>query len=258
MKLLDKLEKKLGRFSIHNLTLIIIIGQVLFFFAMRAGLVSFRDISISYPDIINGQVWRVISFIFIPPTFNPVFVIFNWYLFYLMGNSLEHYWGAFHYNIFILISVILTNLVAFAFRYNIDTNIYLESSIFLAFAFLYPNYQLRLFFILPIKVKWLALLTWVLYAWTFIFGHNANKLLIVASLLSFFIFFYKDLYFKIRYKKNNVIKKIENEAVKNKPVHTCALCGITDKDDPYMDFRYCSKCNPEKCYCEDHLHDHEH
>lgn len=257
MRLLDKLEKKLGKYSIHNLTLIIIVGQVLFYFAIMRDLINISDISISYDHILKGQIWRIFSFIFIPPTLNPVFAVFGWYLFYLMGNSLDHYWGTFHYNVYILISIILTNLVALVFG-SVVSNVYLQSSVFLAFAFLYPDFQVRLFFIIPVKVKWLALLTWILYSWTILFGDIVSKLLIVASLTSFLLFFYKDLYFKIRYRRKKILNKFEKEIEKSKTVHKCAVCGITDKDDPYMDFRYCSQCQPEKCYCEDHIHNHGH
>lgn len=258
MKLLDSLEIKLGRYSIKNITLIIVICQSIVFFAMLGNLISIDDLSLTYQKIGQGQIWRVISFLFIPPTLNPIFVLFNWYFFYLMGTSLEHYWGTFHYNIYILIGIILTNLLAFVLNINITTNIYFESSIFLAFAFLNPNFQLRLFFLIPVKIKWFALLIWIGYIWTIVTGSYAGKLLIVVSLLNFFIFFFKDIYYKIRYRKNRVKERINSELTKNKPLHTCSQCGVTDKDDPYMEFRYCSKCSPERCYCEEHINNHDH
>lgn len=258
MKLLDKMENKLGKYSIKNVTLIIIICQVIAYFAIIGGLMEASDLSISYTRILQGQIWRAITFISIPPTLNPFFIIFSWYLFYSMGSTLEHYWGTFHYNMYLLIGIVLTNAFSFLLKMDVYSNAFFQSSVFLAFTFLHPNYQLRLFFILPIKIKWLALLTWLAYLWVVVTGHFAYKMLVIVSVTNFFLFFYKDLYFKIRYRKNRVKQSINKDKIKNTPVHICKECGITDKDDPYMVFRYCSLCEPKQCYCEDHIHDHNH
>lgn len=258
MKLMNKLEKKLGRFAIKRLTLVIIFGQIALFFALRAGWLKQGDIYISYAMIKNGEIWRTFLYIFLPPSNNPVWVMFSWYIFYLMGSNLEDSWGELHYNIYILISIILTNFVALFFGYTIGTNIYLQSSIFLAFAFLNPDFKLMLFFVIPLKIKWIALFTWLTYLYTVVFGSSGEKLLIVASLINFAIFFYKDIYYKLRHKKTAIKQDLEQKKEDLKPIHKCATCGITEKDAPYMDFRYCSLCEPVSCYCEEHIINHTH
>lgn len=258
MRLLDRLEKKLGKYSIHNLSFIIILGQVVVFFANMFGMISLEFLSLSYEKILTGQVWRVITFIFIPMNLSPIWIIFAWYLFYLMGSSLEHYWGTFHFNIYILIGVIFANIVAFLTRIPIGANMYIKTSVFLAFAFLYPNYPLRLFFVISVKVKWLALITWAMYAWIVLTGHLMLKLLVLASVTNFLLFFTKDIIYKIKHRHRVIKHHSEKKIAKSKPLHTCYKCGITDKDDPFMDFRYCSECQPVQCFCEDHINDHEH
>lgn len=252
------MKNKLSKLVINNLTIVIIGGQILTYLAINAGYISYSHLSLNYSLITSGEFWRIISFLFIPPTSSPVWSIISWYILYLMGSNLEHYWGASHYNLYILLAVILTNVTALLFNLSVGTNYYLQSSIFLAFAFLNPNFQVRLFFIIPVKIKWIAMATWVLYLWALLFGSNGAKLLLVASLTNFLIFFMKDIYYKIKYRGNSLKHKIEKEVIKKRPTHTCVTCSKNDIEFPYLDFRYCSLCKPEKCYCEDHINNHNH
>lgn len=252
------MKKKQNNIAIKNLTLTIIIGQVLVYLAINAGLISYNFLALSYTNILNGEFWRVISFLLIPPTTSPVWAMISWYILYLMGNNLENYWGEHNYTIYILVAVILTNIVAFLFNIYVGTNYYLQSSIFLAFAFLNPNFQVRLFFIIPVKIKWIAIFNWVLYTWTLLTGSSGEKLLIIASLTNFMIFFSKDIIHKIRYRGHSVKTKIEVKVSESKPKHICKVCQKNDKTNPHMEFRYCSKCSPEQCYCEEHILNHTH
>ncbi|MBN2617000.1 MAG: hypothetical protein JXR64_01670 [Spirochaetales bacterium] len=251
------MNKFLNKLIIKNLTAVIIIGQAIIYVAINSKFLHPEWLSLSYNKILNGEVWRVISFLFLPPSTSPILAIISWYILFLMGLNLEHYWGEKHYNLYILTAVILTNITAFVFNLSIGTNYYLQSSIFLAFAFLNPNFQVRLFFLIPVKIKWIAIVNWLLYLWILITGSTGEKLLIVASLLNFGIFFTKDIYIKIKYRGKIVKKHLEKKINENKPLHTCSICGRNDIDNPHLSFRYCSKCNPEKCYCEDHIN-HEH
>lgn len=252
------MKKRLNGFAIKNLTLFIIIGQIAVYLAMNAGLITHGMLALNYGDILNGQVWRVISFLLIPPTTSPVWAMVSWYILFLMGSNLENYWGELHYTIYILVAVVLNNLVAYIFNLYIATNYYLQSSIFLAFAFLNPNFQVRLFFILPIKIKWIAIINWVLYTWVLLTGGLGERLLIVASLANFIIFFGKDLFFKIRYRGKSVKSKIEMKVAEKTPSHTCVICSRNNLTNPHLEFRYCSKCTPEQCYCEEHVEGHIH
>lgn len=247
-----------NRFYIKNLTLVIIFAQVISFFLIYSRIIPYSLLTLNPSLVIKGEIWRVLSFVVLPPGTNPIWVLFSWYIFYLMGSSLENYWGEFKFNLYILISILLTNITSFVFNVEIVTNDNIRNSIFLAFAFLYPNFQIMLFFILPIKVKWIALITWVLYGVQFFLGGLTVKLLLLGAVLNFLLFFTKDLYYKLRYGKRIITTKINKKIKESTHFHKCDICGVSDKDYPTLEFRYCSLCNPHKCICENCLQNHKH
>ena len=256
MSLLDKLEKKLFKYAIPDLTIVLLVGQIAFFLLEYTDTLSLEYMTLTGRDVFSGQYWRLLSFLFIPVTDSIFWAFFAWYLYYLYGTALERAWGAFRYNIYLLLSYVFTVAIALVFPDTVLTNTYLYLSIFLAFAYLYPDFQLLIFFILPVAVKWLALLQWIGYAFLLIFGAWPTKILILASIGNFLIFFGEDLRLRVKQgfrRKKGVAQKAKRA---EKPFHVCSVCGVTDKDDPKMDFRYCSHCG-DKCYCMDHLATHE-
>src|SRR5512144_1586486 len=189
MSLIDKLDRKFRRYAVHNVTTYLIVGQVIFFLFVLSGR-FILDRVVLIPELVRaGEWWRLITFLFIPPLTNPIFAFFAWYLFYLMGNALEGHWGAFRYNLFLLTGYIVTVAVTFLFPFSAATNIFIGGSVFLAFAYLYPDFQLYLFFIVPVKIKWLALLTWIGYAYQLLVGSWSTRVLVLASISNFLLFF---------------------------------------------------------------------
>ena len=263
MALLDKLERIFGRFAISNLSLYLIIGQVFVLFASMFQLLDPRLLTFA-PVLATelGQWWRIITFMLIVPMpgslIGYVFLAFGWYLFYLMGNALESHWGTFRYNLYLFISYSLTVGLAFITPGQPVTNLFILGSVFLAFAYLNPDFELVLFFILPVKIKWLALLTWAINTALFFMGGLATKLQIGASVLSFFLFFGRDMMLSARYRKRKMTKAAERAAAQEEPRHRCYVCGKTDRSHPELDFRYCSKCAGDQCYCPEHIHNHSH
>jgi len=257
MSLLDKLERKLRRYAISNVTLYLIIGQVLFFlFAISGRFVLERVVLI--PDrVLMGEWWRLITFLFIPPLTNPIFAFFAWYLFYLMGSALESHWGAFRYNLFLLIGYIVTVAVSFIMPLYPATNLFIGGSVFLAFAFLFPDFQLYIFFIIPIKIKWLAFITWIGYAYELLVGSWSIRLLVLASITNYFLFFGKDIIWRMKTGSRRMTMQVQRYAATKEPFHKCTICGITDLSHPQMEFRYCSECGGLG-YCTDHIMKHEH
>lgn len=258
MSLLDKLEKKYRRFGIPNLTLNLVIGQSLIYILMMTGRINVNILLLVPARVLQGEVWRLLSFLIVPPRTHPIFIFFALYLFYLMGTSLENYWGTFRYNIFLLIGYVATVTVSFLTPYYPATNVFLGGSVFLAFATLNPNFELALFFILPVKIKWLALLTWVGYFFQMIFGSWSTRLMVLASICNYLIFFGRDIAARIRSHRWRMEREAREFSRSKQPIHTCVVCGITDKDDPDMTFRYCTKCAGTPCYCSQHIHNHEH
>jgi hypothetical protein len=258
MKLLDTLDRKFGRYAVHNVTLYLILGQVLFFVFAMSGRFYLERILLIPDSVLMGEWWRLITFLFIPPLPKyPIFAFFVWYLFYLMGTALEGHWGAFRYNVFLLVGYMVTVAVSFIMPQYPATNVFIGGSVFLAFAFLYPDFTLYIFFILPVKIKWLALLTWIGYAYAVLFGSWDTRLFVLASISNFLLFFGRDILWRIKTGKRKMAAQAMQFSGKREAFHTCATCGITDLSHPQMEFRYCPDCGGLG-YCTDHIMDHQH
>jgi hypothetical protein len=265
MSILDKLERVLGRFAIRNLALYLVIGQVFVFlaFLMQVLRVDVLERMLYAAAALKvGEWWRVITFMFIPPfpgsTMGYVFLAFGWYLFYMMGSALESHWGAFRFNAFLFISYAITIALSFVVPYSQIANGYILGSVFIAFAYLYPEYELVLFFILPVKIKWLALLSVAVGAFEFITGGLAVRMQIIGPVITFLIFFGADILRTIRHGQRTAARRAQREAQAAEPRHVCFVCGKNDITHPQLDFRYCSKCAGDQCYCPDHIQNHAH
>lgn len=258
MKFSKQTERKLERFAIPNLTLYLASGQAI---ALVLGMAQpgFGSILVLSPQhVLAGEWWRLLTFLFSPPAGNPFFALFTLYLFYFMGTALEAHWGRLRYNLYLLIAYAMTVAVAFLFPYSVATNLYIDGSVFLAFAYLYPDYELLLFFVLPVRIKWLALLTWLFYGWQIVTGYWPSRLAVLAAILNFLLFFGADIVQRVRYGHRRMRSQAAAAARRNEARHVCTVCGITDKTHPTMDFRYCSKCEPPVAYCTEHLRSHAH
>ena len=263
MSLIHRLERRFGRFAIPNLTGILIIGQVaLYFLAMVREDLALDRVLLVPELVLQGQVWRLVTFLFTPPTTNPLFAMIFWSLMYLFGTSLEQYWGSFRFNVFLLLGYLANVAAAFIAHFAgeavITSNAYLYSTIFLAFARLYPDFVLNIMFILPVKVKWLALLMWLSLGYALLVGSWTSKLLIIASVLNYLLFFGREHVgeWKQVQRRRSYQAKATRAAATAK--HRCSVCGLTSDDSPKTLFRYCSKCSGQQGYCPDHIHDHEH
>lgn len=279
MNWLDKLERKLGRFAIPNLTVYLLIGYVIGFGVMYLMPEMVGYLTLEPALILRGQVWRLISWVLIPPTTNLISLVFLVLLYYSLGTALERTWGSFRYNVYIFSGLLFTVLAVFGlytfyyFRYGVEVPLsvigligtnYITMSIFLAFAAIYPNMEVMLYFILPIKMKWMALVYVVLAGYDFINGGIGIRVAIGASLLNFVIFFLSTRNFK-RFGPREQARKAKfkkqsrpHMTYTNGAHHRCAVCGRTELDDPCLEFRFCSKCNGNYEYCQDHLFTHEH
>ena len=271
---LDKMERRFGRYAIRNLTMYLLAGYAIGYllsFTMPQLLTYF---TLEPALILKGQVWRLLSWVIIPPNDNIIFVIFMMLLYYSLGNTLESYWGAFRYNVYIFSGILFTVIAAFIVNGLIGgitgfgslySTYYINMSIFLACASIMPDYQLLLYGIIPIKMKWLAVLDVVLLAVDAVQGGLIIRIVIIASLLNFIIFFFCNRNLRghspkqaaRRKKFQKQISRPQNQYAGGAK-HRCAVCGRTELDDPTLEFRYCSKCNGNYEYCQDHLFTHEH
>lgn len=259
------LQRILGWAAIPNVTLWIVALQVVTYLAVylpaRGG---------APPDVVDrlllvpervwaGEWWRLFAFLLLPPLTNPFFAFFAWYLFWLFGTSLEGSWGTFRYNLFLWIGWLATVLAALLTGQPAVTNAFLGTSVFLAFATLCPEFELRLFFLLPIRIKWLAWLTGMVLLWSFTTGTWDVRVTVLASVFNYLLFFAADLRDRIRHG----FRRMRSDAVRMarpQPTyfHKCCICGITDRTHPEAEFRYCSQCDGHPCYCAEHLRSHDH
>ena len=259
MRLLDQLERRFGWLAVPNITLVLIAGQALVFGLMLTGSIDPRLLVLTNETLWSGEVWRAFTFILMPPPVgHPIFVAFAWYIFFIMGTALERQWGTFRFNLFIWVGLIATVGAVAIVPGAIGTNVFVAGSVFLAFAFLNPNFELLLFFILPVQIKWFALITWLGYGWALLTGSWGVRLIVLASVLNFILFFGRDILHILKAKRRREAYQAQHRKEKNEPFHRCHTCGITDQSHPQMQFRYCSSCEGDYAYCEEHLRNHEH
>lgn len=283
MKFIDKLERKFGRFGIPNLTIYMIVCYVIGYALMivNPGILNWLSLEPAY--ILRGQVWRLVTWVLYPPSTSGVlwFAIAVLFFYYPIGTSLERTIGTFKYTLYILSGVVFTILGAFILYFllggnvlvgNVFSTYYISLSTFLAYAMCYPDMQVLLMFIIPVKMKWMAIFYVVIVVYEMIQYIMAGKwylvIPIVASLLNFIIFYFGTKDFS-RYNPKEVHRRNEFRRAMEPQgrmksgggavtKHKCAICGRTELDDPNLEFRFCSRCNGNYEYCQDHLFTHTH
>ena len=282
MNFLNKMERKFGRYAIPELTKYIIlcyvIGYALEVFQNMTGVGIMGYLALSPYHILHGQIWRLVSWVLIPPSGLDIFPIIMLIFYYSLGTALERTWGEFRYNVYIFSGILFTVIGAFLLYFigglqislygaSIISTYYINLSIFLAFAANYPDMQVLLYFVIPIKIKWMAYLDIAYLAYNFIrvsgYGAWAVRMMILVSLLNFIIFFfmtrnYKTISPREIHRKQQFKKAVHPKMTPNITKHKCAICGRTENDGDDLEFRFCSKCNGNYEYCQEHLFTHTH
>ncbi|MDP4181982.1 MAG: rhomboid family intramembrane serine protease [Bacillota bacterium] len=262
---IDKLERKYGRFSIRGLVRYLVIGiSIIFALDVFSNGTVTDLLALDTSRVLRGEVWRLLTFIFVPPIKGVIAIIFLLYLFYMFGTALEKYWGSFRLTLYYVIGVI--SAIIAAFITGSGTAEFINLSFFLAFAYIYPNFQLLIFFIIPVKVKYLAVFELIFVLFTLLFSPIPEKVAALISFSNFLLFFGGEIYRKwVEPKVKNVIKQQKRKKFKvivpdknYKFVHKCRVCGRTSEDHPKLTFAYCSKCGSDYEYCNEHLKNHNH
>ena len=269
MNFMDKMERKYGRYAVRNLPAIIIALYAAGYLIalLMPELLSYLTL---HPGLImRGQVWRLVSWILVPPQSPDLFTIIMLYFYFSLGRTLEYTWGAFKFNVYIFSGIIFTVIGAFLLYYVGHTigyfsTYYINMSIFLAFALTYPNQQVLLYFLIPIKMKWMGFVYGFFILVSMLQGGWADRISILASLMNFIVFFFMtrnmrrysphEIHRRREFQKNT--QKIQPK--KGDTRHKCAVCGRTEKDGENLEFRFCSKCDGNHEYCQDHLFTHQH
>ena len=284
---IDRFCAKHPNFGIPNLMKIIVFGQIAVYLVNMLVYVMFKQSFLSYLQfvpayILQGQVWRLVTWVVVPNASSPFMLLLTCYFYYGIAVMLEREWGTARFTLFYLsgmvLSVVIGMLVGLAgvaqinpyyLLYPMNLSYYLNLSIFLVLSVLYGEMQVLLFFMVPVKMKWMALIDVVLVivdmAGFVQSGLWMLALVPLASFINFFIFtwpFWQAKLGIVRHKTDPKVihfKQAQKQAQETKGYHhKCAVCGITDADDPDMEFRYCSKCDGYYCYCANHINNHVH
>lgn len=263
-----------NKYGIRNLMLFIIIGNIATFILMSTeyGLAFVAEWLLFVPSLIaKGQVWRLITFIFIDITGNIFSLALSCIFYFFVGRMLENEWGRLKFTVYYLSGVVLHSvfgLVASIWHGDYVAGMligshYLNMSLFLAYATLEPNAYLRLYFIIPVKAKWLAIIDAAYIAAGLFLNSFPANLLPLVVLLNYVVFFapriVKTLVTNKRTRSRRIdFEKKAQEYKKRGYTHRCVVCGKTDESHPGVEFRYCPRCKNYSCYCEEHILDHTH
>lgn len=275
----DRFCARHPRFGIPNLMRYIVIGNAVVFILMLftqandANALSF--LSFYFPAVLRGEIWRLVTFIFVPQSSGIFFLLISLYFYYWIGSTLESRWGTAKFNLYYLSGVVLTIIgtilagLISGHHFYVAGTYYVNLSMFFAFAFLFPDVQVLLFFILPVKMKWLAYLDGALFAYdivrALIAGNWGGVVLPIVALLNFAVFIWPEVHFladraSYQHRPQTVQfkKAVRQQQQARGYVHKCAVCGRTDTDYPELQFRYCSRCAGYHCFCQDHIFTHVH
>ena len=281
-------ERKFGKYAIRNLSYVLVICYAVGYLIQIMMPNIFWFLTLDPYAILHGQVWRLVTWILIPPGSLSLFTLLMLYFYCSIGTTLENTWGTYRYNVYLFSGMLFTIIGSFlllGYTYlfpsdnvasalafygaenyfmqisGVFSTYYINMSIFLAFAATFPDASVLLMFIIPIKVKWLGIIYGIMLFVSFLQGNTVAKFVMAASLMNFIIFFLtsrnmmhmnpKQIHRRHEFKKD--IRK--NTGITK---HKCAICGRTEVDSPELQFRFCSKCDGNYEYCEEHLYTHMH
>lgn len=289
MKFINKLERKCGKYAIRNISMALIL-------CYAAGyvfeLVNSNIMLLLYLNpylILRGQVWRLVTWILVPPESLSFFTLLMLYFYYSIGTNLEQTWGTFRYNLYLVSGMLFTVIGSFLLLgyycmqaggvpaelklggmngmlagylyFGGFSTYYINMSIFLAYAMTFPDMQVLLFFVVPLKVKVLGIIYALMLVYSFVVSGVASRFVIGASLLNTLVFFlmtrnYRKVDPRELKRKRTYQKQVKMP--KGITKHKCAICGRTELDGEELEFRFCSKCNGNYEYCKEHLYTHQH
>ena len=261
---IDRFCAKHPRFGIPNLAMYVAIGQVavgILDLIMRGRLTA--AMTFYSPYILRGEVWRLITFILVPSASNPFWLLLGCYVTFWTGQMLEREWGTAKFSLFYLCGVLWS--IVGGMVLGSASIYYIHLSFFLVIATMYSEMQVLFMFVVPMKMKWLALLDVALILLDGLQYGLIVVLWAVPSFINYFIFTWPFWSMKLGFARRKADPQVINFKRAQKKaqetggyMHKCAVCGLTDQDDPNMEFRYCSKCDGYYCYCANHINNHVH
>jgi hypothetical protein len=264
MSWLNWLENRVGFLAIPRLIPAIALLNLFVYilFQFQPEYVSFLTLEPAL--VLRGEVWRLVSYIFIPQYFlgggsilqSVFFLLYVWFMIWV-GNSLEQAWGAFRLTLYYVLGMAGVTIAAFMLSADPTAGsiltLYINLSLFFAFATLFPNVQIYVFFIIPLKIKWVALILLVPTLLAFLNSSLLGKTAIVISLLNYVLFFAPMAVSNARHNRDVQKRRLKFTAGSvpvDEPLHRCAVCKRSERDDPELEFRV---ARDGEEYCVEHL-----
>lgn len=288
---MSNFERRFGKYAIKNISLMLILCYAVGYVMQMVGNGFLSFLTLDPYQILHGQIWRIVTWIIVPPSSFNIFTIIMLLFYYSVGTTLERTWGAYRYNVYLFSGMIYTVLGSFAalglcylfggeamaipgsaeylcgMYSRLFSTYYINMSILLAFAATFPDVEVLLMFLIPVKMKWLGIVYGVMLVFD-LFQNTGSpvaniffRTAIVASLLNFVIFWLTSRgHIHMSPKDIRRRQEFKHEIRKNMKSggHKCAICGRTEADDPTLEFRFCSKCEGNYEYCQEHIFTHEH
>lgn len=280
---LDRFCYKHPKLGIRNLMLYVVVGNIIVYLLNMLGphdISSSLSASLAFAPglIFQGEIWRLVTFIFVPMSSDPFSLVLSLYFYYWVGSTLEREWGSVKFTVFygmgVLFNIVAGLILGIFSPASITADItYLNLSLFFAFGTLFPDLRILLFFLISVKVKWMAWIDAVFFVWAFLANlislNWVGALLPVVAILNYILFFWSDIFSFFKYHLRRARHQNSRQTINFKEttrraqqqkgyIHKCAVCGKTDTDHPDETFRYCSKCNGYYCYCSEHIGNHVH
>jgi hypothetical protein len=261
-RLLSRLERKLGRYAIHNLTAYLVAAMGIAFI-VSLGVPGFLAKLVFHPALVAKQPWSVVTWLAVPTSTSVLFIIFTLSFYYFIGNSLEHSWGAFKYNVYLLVGALATLGVSIG-THTTATNQFLMESLVFAVATIAPNFEINFFFF-PIRMKWIGLIGAVFVIVQFVSGDAAIQLAVGAGIANYFLFFSGHLLDLARGRRLEVrqaarrasFRPPPKESVKEPTGRACAICGKRQDDGEDIRVCSCEKCGGKtRELCLEHARNH--
>ena len=251
MRLLDKLERRIGFIAIPGLIRAVVTLNVLVFILVYLNKGFDSYLALDIPRIRAGEVWRLVTYIFVPQMSHPLLVLIALWFLWFIGDGLERAWGPFRLTLYFLVGMIGTTVAALLSSSQFSNQM-LFTTLFFAFAHFYPEEVIYVFFILPLKIKWIAWVYAGFLVLAFVTQSNAYRMALIAALSNYLIFFGPEVIQQVRHRKEVAgrRKRFEIQSRSDEPLHKCATCGATELSDPNLEFRV---ARDGEEYCLPHL-----
>jgi membrane associated rhomboid family serine protease len=255
---LARLERRIGKYAIGNLTAIIVAGMAAAFLLnmVRPDLMGLFTLDID--DVKHGQVWRLVSYLFLPRTRSIYWIIFSLGFVYFIGSSLEAHWGSFKFNVYYLAGMAGTTVAAVIVGGDM-TNFWLNTSLMLAFGTLFPDEEIQ-FFVVAFPAKWLAIVDALYMTYELVVGDLAQRAAILAAMSGYFLFFSGTLLAVLRSRNLQVRQAARRASIGPQPPpetgRVCAICGASQDDGADIRVCSCEKCGGPRSLCLMHARNH--